>query len=148
MNEIILETRGLTKVYKQTAALNHIDIKIKRGKIYGFIGQNGAGKTTLLRLVTGLAFPTSGELYLWGKTGNKELQEQRKRIGCMIETPALFPNLTAYQNMEVQRIQRGIPDRAVIEKCLETVGIKETEKRQYAIFHWVCARDLGLPLPS
>lgn len=107
MNEIILETRGLTKVYKQTAALNHIDIKIKRGKIYGFIGQNGAGKTTLLRLVTGLAFPTSGELYLWGKTGNKELQEQRKRIGCMIETPALFPNLTAYQNMEVQRIQRG-----------------------------------------
>ena len=124
MNEIILETRGLTKVYKQTAALNHIDIKIKRGKIYGFIGQNGAGKTTLLRLVTGLAFPTSGELYLWGKTGNKELQEQRKRIGCMIETPALFPNLTAYQNMEVQRIQRGIPERAVIEKCLETVGIK------------------------
>ena len=103
----------------------------------------------MLRLVTGLAFPTSGELYLWGKTGNKELQEQRKRIGCMIETPALFPNLTAYQNMEVQRIQRGIPDRAVIEKCLENSGDKRNRKKDSTqIFHWVCARDLGLPLPS
>ena len=146
MNEIILETRGLTKVYKQTAALNHIDLKIKRGKIYGFIGQNGAGKTTLLRLVTGLAFPTSGELYLWGKTGNKELQEQRKRIGCMIETPALFPNLTAYQNMEVQRIQRGIPDRAVIEKCLETVGIKETGKKTVRNFSLGMRQRLGIAI--
>ena len=146
MNEIILETRGLTKVYKQTVALNHIDLKIKRGKIYGFIGQNGAGKTTLLRLVTGLAFPTSGELYLWGKTGNKELQEQRKRIGCMIETPALFPNLTAYQNMEVQRIQRGIPDGAVIEKCLETVGLKETGKKTVRNFSLGMRQRLGIAI--
>lgn len=82
MNEIILETRGLTKVYKQTAALNHIDLKIKRGKIYGFIGQNGAGKTTLLRLVTGLAFPTSGELYLWGKTETRNYRSRENGSGA------------------------------------------------------------------
>ena len=110
MSSIILEAKSLTKEYKQTLALDHINLQIKKGKIYGFIGQNGAGKTTFLRLVTGLAFPTSGTLSLWGNSGTEELQKQRKRIGSMIETPALFPSMTAYQNMEVQRIQRGIQD--------------------------------------
>ena len=107
MSPIILEAHDLTKEYRHTVALDHIDLQIEKGKIYGFIGQNGAGKTTFLRLVTGLAFPTSGTLALWGKSSAKDLQEQRKRIGCMIETPALFPSMTAYQNMEIQRIQRG-----------------------------------------
>lgn len=146
MNEIILEAHKLTKSYKQTVALNQIDLKIGKGKIYGFIGQNGAGKTTLLRLVTGLAFPTSGELYLWGQTGERKLQEQRKRIGCMIETPALFPNLTAYQNMEVQRIQRGIPDKAVIEKCLHMVGLKETGKKTVRNFSLGMRQRLGIAI--
>ncbi len=105
MSSIILEAKSLTKEYKQTLALDHINLQIKKGKIYGFIGQNGAGKTTFLRLVTGLAFPTSGTLSLWGNSGTEELQKQRKRIGSMIETPALFPSMTAYQNMEVQRIR-------------------------------------------
>ena len=90
MSSVILEAHDLTKEYRHTVALDHIDLKIEKGKIYGFIGQNGAGKTTFLRLVTGLAFPTSGTLSLWGKTVEKELQEQRKRIGCMIE--ALYPD--------------------------------------------------------
>ena len=118
MSSIILEAKSLTKEYKQTLALDHINLQIKKGKIYGFIGQNGAGKTTFLRLVTGLAFPTSGTLSLWGNSGTEELQKQRKRIGSMIETPALFPSMTAYQNMEVQRIQRGIPDKSVIKRTI------------------------------
>ena len=80
MSSVILEAHDLTKEYRHTVALDHIDLKIEKGKIYGFIGQNGAGKTTFLRLVTGLAFPTSGTLSLWGKTVEKELQEQRKRM--------------------------------------------------------------------
>lgn len=84
MSPIILEAHDLTKKYRHTVALDHIDLQIEKGKIYGFIGQNGAGKTTFLRLVTGLAFPTSGTLGLWGKSSAKDLQEQRKRIGCMI----------------------------------------------------------------
>lgn len=75
MSSVILEAHDLTKEYRHTVALDHIDLKIEKGKIYGFIGQNGAGKTTFLRLVTGLAFPTSGTLSLWGKTVEKELQE-------------------------------------------------------------------------
>ena len=75
MSPIILEAHDLTKKYRHTVALDHIDLQIEKGKIYGFIGQNGAGKTTFLRLVTGLAFPTSGTLGLWGKSSAKDLQE-------------------------------------------------------------------------
>ena len=129
MDSVILEARELTKEYRNAIALDHIDLQIKKGKIYGFIGQNGAGKTTFLRLVTGLSIPTSGTLTLWGKSSIKDLQEQRKRIGCMIETPALFPSMTAYQNMEIQRIQRGIPDKTVIEKTLNMVGLNDTGRK-------------------
>lgn len=134
MSSIILEAKSLTKEYKQTLALDHINLQIKKGKIYGFIGQNGAGKTTFLRLVTGLAFPTSGTLSLWGNSGTEELQKQRKRIGSMIETPALFPSMTAYQNMEVQRIQRGIPDKSVIKRTLDMVGLQDTGKKSVRNF--------------
>lgn len=80
MDSVILEARELTKEYRNAIALDHIDLQIKKGKIYGFIGQNGAGKTTFLRLVTGLSIPTSGTLTLWGKSSIKDLQEQRKRV--------------------------------------------------------------------
>ena len=143
MSSIILEAKSLTKEYKQTLALDHINLQIKKGKIYGFIGQNGAGKTTFLRLVTGLAFPTSGTLSLWGNSGTEELQKQRKRIGSMIETPALFPSMTAYQNMEVQRIQRGIPDKSVIKRTLDMVGLQDTGKKSVRNFSLGMRQRLG-----
>ena len=146
MSSIILEAKSLTKEYKQTLALDHINLQIKKGKIYGFIGQNGAGKTTFLRLVTGLAFPTSGTLSLWGNSGTEELQKQRKRIGSMIETPALFPSMTAYQNMEVQRIQRGIPDKSVIKRTLDMVGLQDTGKKSVRNFSLGMRQRLGIAI--
>ena len=79
MSPIILEAHDLTKKYRHTVALDHIDLQIEKGKIYGFIGQNGAGKTTFLRLVTGLAFPTSGTLGLWGKRHLIVVGENRRK---------------------------------------------------------------------
>lgn len=146
MGSIILEAQSLTKEYKHTMALDHINLQIEKGKIYGFIGKNGAGKTTFLRLITGLAFPTSGTLTMWGKSGTAALQEQRKRIGCMIETPALFPTMTAYQNMEVQRIQRGIPDKTVIEKTLALVGLKDTGRKSVRNFSLGMRQRLGIAI--
>lgn len=146
MGSIILEAQSLTKEYKHTMALDHINLQIEKGKIYGFIGKNGAGKTTFLRLITGLAFPTSGTLTMWGKSGTAALQEQRKRIGCMIETPALFPTMTAYQNMEVQRIQRGIPDKTVIEKTLALVGLKNTGRKSVRNFSLGMRQRLGIAI--
>ena len=146
MNSVILEARSLTKEYKQTLALDHINLQIKKGKIYGFIGRNGAGKTTFLRLVTGLTFPTSGTLSLWGKSETVELQKQRKRIGSMIETPALFPAMTAYQNMEIQRIQRGIPDKTVIKRTLDMVGLNDTGKKRVRTFSLGMRQRLGIAM--
>ena len=140
-----LEFKNVTKQYGEVNAVNKVNCVMEKG-IYGLLGVNGAGKTTFLRLVTGLAFPTSGTLSLWGKTVEKELQEQRKRIGCMIETPALFPTMTAYQNMEIQRIQRGIPDKAVIQKTLDMVGLKDTGKKAVRNFSLGMRQRLGIAI--
>ncbi|MBR6483649.1 MAG: ATP-binding cassette domain-containing protein, partial [Clostridiales bacterium] len=144
MNSIVMETKGITKKYKHTLALDNVALKLEKGKIYGFIGQNGAGKTTLIRLITGLSFPTGGEISLWGKTGEKELQEQRKRIGSLIEGPALYPYMTAYQNMETQRIQRGIPDKSIIDKTLKLVGLEDTGKKKVRNFSLGMKQRLGI----
>ena len=144
MEKYVMETKGITKAYKSTLALDKVDLKLEKGKIYGFIGQNGAGKTTLIRLITGLSFASAGEIVLWGKTGERELQEQRKRIGALIESPALYPNMTAVQNLEVQRIQRGIPDKAVIEKTLQLVGLPDTGKKKVRNFSLGMRQRLGI----
>ena len=146
MDSIILEAKGITKKYRQTLALDNVELKLQKGKIYGFIGQNGAGKTTFLRMVTGLAFPTGGELALWGKTGEKDLQEQRKRIGCIIEGPALYPSMTAYQNLEVQRLQRGIPDKGIIDKTLKMVGLADTGRKKVRNFSLGMKQRLGIAI--
>lgn len=146
MKDIILNAQGLVKKYRQTTALDHINLQIEKGKIYGFIGQNGAGKTTLLRIVTGLSFPDGGSLSLWGREAPGQLQEQRKRIGCIIETPALYPALSASQNMEVQRIQRGIPDKKVIQHCLKIVGLSDTGKKTVRNMSLGMRQRLGIAL--
>lgn len=81
--EVIVETKNLTKKYKHNTALNDINLKLEKGKVYGFIGKNGAGKTTFIRIITGLAFLTSGELSLFGNSREKELQEARRKIDIL-----------------------------------------------------------------
>ncbi len=146
MADYILETKAVSKDYKQTLALDKVDLKLEKGKIYGFIGQNGAGKTTFIRLVTGLSFPSDGELFLWGKSGEKDLQAQRKRIGALIESPALYGNMTAAQNLEVQRIQRGIPDKSVINDMLKLVGLADTGRKKVRNFSLGMKQRLGIAL--
>ena len=89
MSEILLKTTGLTKQFGKQRAVDHIDMHIKKGAIYGFIGRNGAGKTTFLKMISGLSTPTSGEIEMFGYTG-KELKEIRSRVGCLIEAPGLY----------------------------------------------------------
>lgn len=146
METSVLQTTALTKQYHHTKAVDHVDMNIRQGDIYGFIGQNGAGKTTLLRMVTGLIFPTAGSVTLFGQTEGKGLQAARKRIGCIVEGPAFYPKMTAQQNLEYYRIQRGIPDKGAIGKALQTVNLADTGKKQYRQFSLGMKQRLGLAL--
>ncbi|MED3550609.1 ABC transporter ATP-binding protein [Cytobacillus praedii] len=144
MNEYVLRTNHLSKRYKEQIALDNIDLTIKRGSIYGFIGQNGAGKSTLIRVVTGLAYPTSGSIELFGKGSQQELIQARKRIGTIIEGPALYPQMTAAENLEAHRLLKGIPGKECVEKTLALVGLQGTRKKKAKNFSLGMKQRLGL----
>jgi len=146
MTEIVLRTNELTKVYKNNVVLDGVTLTIKRGSIYGFIGQNGAGKSTLIRIVNGLASPTSGSIELFGANGGRELVFARKRIGSIIESPALFPHMSAWENLEVHRMQKGIPGRKCIEETLELVGLREAGKKKAKHFSVGMKQRLGIAI--
>lgn len=146
MEEFVFEAKNLTKKYHGSLALDHVNFSLQRGEIYGFIGENGAGKTTTIRLITGLSFPSEGSLSLFGKSSEKDLQKQRARIGCMVETPALYKNMTAEQNLEAQRIQRGIPDKECISQTLALVGLSDTGRKLVKHFSLGMRQRLGIAM--
>ena len=107
--EMLLKTRGLTKQFGKHVAVDHVDMHIRRGAIYGFIGRNGAGKTTVLKMIAGLADPTAGEYEIFGCSG-KSLAKVRSRVGCLIEQPGLYPNMSAQDNLMIKAELFGIRD--------------------------------------
>jgi ABC-2 type transport system ATP-binding protein len=104
MGEYVLRTNAISKKYGDVFAFQNVNLEIKRGQIYGLIGQNGAGKTSFMRAICGLIAISGGEIELFGKTGTSGLQDSRRKIGQCIESPALYPNATAAQCLEIQRI--------------------------------------------
>ena len=143
MREIVLQTRHLTKNYRNFTALSSVDMTVYREDIYGLIGRNGAGKTTLMKVVTGLTEPTSGEYSVFGKTG-APAGEEKKRIGCLIENPAFFGNLTAYQNLRYYCYQKGIIDLKQIEEALELVGLSDVKDKKFRKFSLGMKQRLGI----
>ncbi len=124
-SDIVVETKGLTKKYGTTLALNNVSISVHRGEIYGFVGRNGAGKTTLIRVLTGIANPTSGSFTLLGAATKNEQKEARKHIAAMVETPALYMNMTAHDNLRTTLILKGLKDESLIRSRLEEVGLSD-----------------------
>ena len=125
MNEIILKTNKITKKYGTQAAVDSINMTIKKGDIYGFIGQNGAGKTTLMRMITGLIHKTSGDIELLGGTTETELNNARTMVGSLIETPCFYGGMTARENLEVSRLVRNIAGKECIDEVLKLVGLTD-----------------------
>lgn len=144
MKEVILKTYNITKKYGNQVAVNNVNMTIKKGEIYGFIGQNGAGKTTLIRLITGLIHKTGGEIELLGATGENELNKSRTMIGSLIETPSFYTNMTARENLEVSRLVRNIPGKKCIDEVLELVGLKDVEKKKVKNFSLGMRQRLGI----
>ena len=142
MTKFICETKNLSKKYKDFYALKNVNLTIPKGEIYGLVGENGAGKTTLIRLLTGLNFKSEGEIILFGHNDN--LQYERSKIGCTIEMPALYKDMTASQNLEVQRIQRGIPNTRCLADTLELIGLSNAGKKRVANFSLGMKQRLAL----
>ncbi|MBW4082594.1 ATP-binding cassette domain-containing protein [Paenibacillus sp. S150] len=146
MSDYVLQAHQLSKHYKQHPALDHVDLTIRRGSIYGFIGQNGAGKSTLMRIAAGLAKPTSGRIELFGFGEGSKLVQARRRVGTTIESPALFPHMTAGENLEVFRLQKGISDTTRIRQTLSLVGLASAGKKLAASFSLGMKQRLGLAI--
>ena len=144
MKEVILKTYNITKKYGNQVAVNNVNMTIKKGEIYGFIGQNGAGKTTLIRLITGLIHKSGGEIELLGASGENELNKARTKVGSLIETPSFYTNMTARENLEVSRLVRNIPGKKCIDEVLELVGLKDVEKKKVKNFSLGMRQRLGI----
>jgi ABC-2 type transport system ATP-binding protein len=142
----VLQAQNLTKTYSRKNAVDNVSMTVEKGDIFGLIGQNGAGKTTLMRLVTSLTYPDSGKIELFGQGSPAALSAARERIGCVIEVPALYPNMTASQNLEHYRIQRRIPDKDIVQKSLELVKLADTGKKKFKDFSLGMKQRLGLAL--
>ena len=146
MSEPILVTRALTKKYGGAAAVEGVDLYIEKGQIYGLVGRNGAGKTTIIRMLTAQTVPTSGEIELFGETDEKGISAARARVGAMVEIPSFYPYLTARENLEYYRRQRGIPGEACVDRALEQVGLHDAGKKKFKQFSLGMKQRLGLAL--
>ena len=144
MKKVVLKTYNITKKYGEQLAVDNVNMTIKKGDIYGFIGQNGAGKTTLIRLITGLIHKSGGEIELLGANGENELNKARTMVGSLIETPSFYTNMTARENLEVSRLVRNIPGKKCIDEVLELVGLKDVEKKKVKNFSLGMRQRLGI----
>ena len=144
-NTAVMATYGLQKSYGSCMALDGVNVLVRRGDIYGLVGRNGAGKTTLMRMITGQSTPSGGEMELFGASG-KNMRRQRARTGAMIEIPSFSPFLTARENLEYYRLQRGIPGRNVVDEALEQVDLADTGPKKFKTFSLGMKQRLGLAL--
>ncbi len=143
----ILETKHLTKKYKRFYVLDNINMHIKAGSIYGLIGKNGAGKTTLMKVLTGIVSPSKGT-YLIYRVGyqEKEIYETRKRLSAMVETPALFENMTAKENLIYEYKIIGMPSLDGIDELLNLVGLKDAGNKKVINFSLGMKQRLGIAI--
>ncbi|WP_080875609.1 ABC transporter ATP-binding protein [Oceanobacillus timonensis] len=146
MTHYILEAKNISKSYNGFQALEDVSVALEKGKIYGLIGQNGAGKTTLMRMIAGLSFPTSGELYLFHHSSQKALQTARKQMGSMIENPSILDNMNARDNLRVHKIMKGIQEENAEQRVLELVGLGHTGKKKAKDFSLGMRQRLGIAI--
>lgn len=143
--DYVLTTDALSKNYGQFRALNEFSMHVPKGAIYGFVGKNGAGKTTLIRLICGLQAPTSGEYTLYGvKNTDDEIVKTRRRMGAVVETPSIYLNMTAEDNLKAQYRILGLPAFTGIPELLKSVGLENTGKKKAKNFSLGMRQRLGI----
>lgn len=145
--EYVLTTSALSKEYGSFKALNSVSMHVPKGAIYGFVGKNGAGKTTLIRLICGLQEPTSGDYTLYGKKNtDKEIVKSRRRMGAVVETPSIYLDMTAEDNLKQQYCILGLPSYDGLTDILKLVGLKNTGKKKAKNFSLGMRQRLGIAI--
>ena len=144
MSNSIVEIKNMTKQYGKQKALDDVSFSVKEGSIVGLIGPNGAGKTTIMKIMGGLVFPNDGSLSMFGASDTKGLNLARTRSSFMIETPYAKANLSAKENLEKQRIQMGIPEKARVTEMLDFVGLSDAGKKSVRKFSLGMKQRLGI----
>ena len=143
--EYVLTTQGLSKRYKDFKALDNLTMHVPKGSIYGFVGRNGAGKTTLIRLICGLQSPTSGTYALYGvDRTQRDIAKVRRRMGEVVETPSIYLDLTAQDNLKEQFRVLGVPSDDGIPELLKLVGLEDTGKKKARNFSLGMKQRLGI----
>lgn len=132
MDDLIIETKRLTKIYGEQTAVNAVDLHVKKGRIFGLLGRNGAGKTTIMKMILGLATITSGEVDVFGRNIKGNEKRIYPRIGAIIETPGFYPNLTGTENLEIFAKLRGTAAPDAVKSALEVVGLPYKDKKLFS----------------
>ncbi len=146
MAEKILVTRRLCRRYGKAMVVDNVNITVEKGQIYGLVGRNGAGKTTLLRLLSAQTLPTSGEIELFGETSDAGLSRARARTGMMVDSAAFYPYLSARENLEYYRLQRGIPGKGRVDEALEFVNLEHAGDQHFKHLSMEMKQRLSLGL--
>lgn len=141
---LAVEAVCLTKMYQKKAAVNRLDMSVREGEIYGFIGKNGAGKSTTMKMLCGLARPAEGEIRLFGKPVSDPAV--RRRMGVLIEAPGLYPNMTARQNAVMKARCMGLADERSVDETLLLAGLADTGKKKVKHFSMGMKQRLGVAL--
>ncbi len=143
--EYVLTASALSKAYGKFDALRDLTMHIPKGAIYGFVGKNGAGKTTLIRLICGLQTPTGGGYTIYGiKNTDKAIGKARGRMGAVVETPSIYLDMTAKDNLKQQCLILGIPSYDRIDEVLALVGLANTGKKKARNFSLGMKQRLGI----
>lgn len=146
MSEYVIETKGLTKEYNGKRSVSDLNLHIKKGRIYGLLGRNGAGKTTTMKMILNLIDSSAGEVIVFGKSMKKHNKAILPRIGCLIESPGFYPNLTGTENLKIFAQLRGIPKRNAIKESLELVGLKYNDKKLFSQYSMGMKQRLAIAL--
>jgi ABC-2 type transport system ATP-binding protein len=143
--EYVLTTSALSKTYRKFEALKDLTMHIPQGAIYGFVGRNGAGKTTLIRVICGLQEPTSGEYAIYGISNkDRQIAKSRHRMGAVVETPSIYLDMTAEDNLKQQALVLGLPNYDSIPEILKLVGLENTGKKKARNFSLGMKQRLGI----
>lgn len=144
MNEFVIETKQLTKVYGEQIAVNSVNLHVKKGRIYGLLGRNGAGKTTIMKMILGLTPITSGEVDVFGQSIKGREKRVYPRIGAIIEKPGFYPNLTGTENLEIFAKLRGTAAPHAVETALKVVGLPYKDKKLFSKYSLGMKQRLGI----